>query len=577
MLDVVLISPDLDPTYFARNCSTNSFNSVDYTWNKTRAHLVARWKKITSTRQKHRVWRDRAKASYYRHRNQSPQPLPLKPNQDIIPTGVDTPVVYTFGSYRAEHIPLTESNFGFKFTAPIQPYVTDIVPCLNVFDVNRETLNPAQEGFATGTPSTRLPWDPVSVDPMEKNRRASAASRSSHCQRNEIENGLTPEQFLKKKKAEGVALVMAAFNKWLDKKLAVASYAYETAGASGNSTASGGIGSQGSGGNGQSERSSRRPKRQLDGGDLNNSLSGGDENGRDKGGNKRAKKDPEAGRKFACPFYKHDPRTHRKERTCCGPGWDSIHRLKEHLYRKHRLPKHACPRCGESFGGANGLTAHLRADITCKTVDIGPVDGIDEEMESKLKVRKTQSGLTEEERWLEIYLILFPKANREKIPSPYYDGTDGLGQATSAAEWKTMERRIRKELPKYVQKKVEHKFELVNMEMLEGLPGIIRDGLHELLGSSESPAESPAGSPKPASVAVDCLPPIVLEEPPHADATAAADEGESALTFDPLDYLTSGFGFQPDQFDFDSIFNCNETGSDSGYASGSTGRGVAFV
>lgn len=199
------------------------------------------------------------------------------------------------------------------------------MPCLKVFDVNGETLNSAQEGFATGTVLT---WDHRLVDPMEKNRKASAASRSSHCQRNETEHSLTPEQYLERKKAEGVALVMAEFNKWLDKRLAVITYAYETAGASGNPAAGGDPESQGSGGNGQPERPSRRPKRQLDGDDSNNSSTGGDENSRDQGGNKRAKKDPETGRKFACPFYKHDPRTHRKERTCCGPGWDSIHRLK---------------------------------------------------------------------------------------------------------------------------------------------------------------------------------------------------------------------------------------------------------
>lgn len=164
---------------------------------------------------------------------------------------------------------------------------------------------------------------------MEKNRGASAVLRSSHCQRNDIDSGLTPEQFLETKKAEGVARVMAEFNTWLDKRLDVITYAYETAGMSENPAAnSGSTGGQGSNGSGQSERSSRRPKRQYDEGDPNNSSSGGDENGRDNGGNKRAKKDTDTKKRFACPYYKHDPRTHRRERTCCGPGWDSIHRLK---------------------------------------------------------------------------------------------------------------------------------------------------------------------------------------------------------------------------------------------------------
>ncbi len=146
------------------------------------------------------------------------------------------------------------------------------MPCLGAFNVNKETLNLAQGGFATGTLSTRLPQDQKSVDPMEKAGRASAASQYGHCQHNEKNNDLTPEQFLEKKKKESVALQMAVFNKWLDKRLAVITYAYETAGATSGGSTADGTGNQNSG-NEQSERSPGRLKRQLDG-DDNNSSSG---------------------------------------------------------------------------------------------------------------------------------------------------------------------------------------------------------------------------------------------------------------------------------------------------------------
>lgn len=59
---------------------------------------------------------------------------------------------------------------------------------------------------------------------------------------------------------------------------------------------------------------------------------GGDEDGdgeRGGNGNKRARKDPEeAQRKFACPFYKHDPSKHKTSRACRFPGFASMHRLK---------------------------------------------------------------------------------------------------------------------------------------------------------------------------------------------------------------------------------------------------------
>jgi hypothetical protein len=37
---------------------------------------------------------------------------------------------------------------------------------------------------------------------------------------------------------------------------------------------------------------------------------------------------PLVDRKFACPFFKRHPDKHRKWRSCSGPGWDTIHRLK---------------------------------------------------------------------------------------------------------------------------------------------------------------------------------------------------------------------------------------------------------
>lgn len=38
--------------------------------------------------------------------------------------------------------------------------------------------------------------------------------------------------------------------------------------------------------------------------------------------------DSENGPRFACPFYKHDPNRYRNRRTCPGPGWPTVHRMK---------------------------------------------------------------------------------------------------------------------------------------------------------------------------------------------------------------------------------------------------------
>jgi hypothetical protein len=34
------------------------------------------------------------------------------------------------------------------------------------------------------------------------------------------------------------------------------------------------------------------------------------------------------GRKFACPFARHDPAKYGSVKTCCGPGWEDVHRVK---------------------------------------------------------------------------------------------------------------------------------------------------------------------------------------------------------------------------------------------------------
>jgi hypothetical protein len=54
----------------------------------------------------------------------------------------------------------------------------------------------------------------------------------------------------------------------------------------------------------------------------------------DDGPNKRRRvsitttEDSEVGPRFACPFYKHDPARYRNRRTCPGPGWPTVHRMK---------------------------------------------------------------------------------------------------------------------------------------------------------------------------------------------------------------------------------------------------------
>jgi hypothetical protein len=68
---------------------------------------------------------------------------------------------------------------------------------------------------------------------------------------------------------------------------------------------------------------------------------------------------------------------------------------------------------------ATELEDHLRSDTPCVKRDLIRVQGISEAQEKKLKERKkTSASLGEEQKWREIYMILFPNANKHALPSP---------------------------------------------------------------------------------------------------------------------------------------------------------------
>jgi len=125
--------------------------------------------------------------------------------------------------------------------------------------------------------------------------------------------------------------------------------------------------------------------------------------------------------KFACPYYKRNPRKYCKWTSCPGPGWDEIHRVKTHLYRRHMLPLQ-CPRCWETCATDAALQSHLQKDPPCaKTENLTLVEGITKEQEKRLRSRKKIGGkgsepATDEDKWREIYMILFPDDDREGIP-----------------------------------------------------------------------------------------------------------------------------------------------------------------
>ncbi|KAI1340029.1 hypothetical protein F5Y15DRAFT_61951 [Xylariaceae sp. FL0016] len=525
---------------------TNSITPSDRSWNTTSRSLVDKWHKLIINRRRSR--RSIVRASE-KHTHSVSRPL-------------------------LAGAPANSSSFS-TILASSQGNGR----CLGESDVDKEDLKPRHDGKTQGNRLDRYPSTISQVDPMEKNKTASDARQSSRSHReHQGEKNQTPEQYLAIKKQEAIESVMASFNKWLDKRFQCISYTIEACDASGGPTG----GSSGSNpigsGNGKSGGSSRRPKRQLDGEDQDDFSAGGDENGQERGGNKRAKKD-ESERRWACPYYKHDPNA-CKNRSCHGPGFSTIHRMKEHLYRAHRLPKHGCPRCSQPFNDTGDLTDHLRADEPCQKVEFKQLQGIDEVTEAKLRSRKRTVG-DDEQKWRDTYLILFPDASRRSVPSPYHETNDPITLSRNIERYKRVVKQVKKELPPLVQKRVERKFEKMSSDMLYNLNDIVRDALSEVFSGLSEDDRSPSATPVATSRAtspvslVDSQPSASLQDEPKntsLDLSLILDDPNGPLNliyldpFNPLD--CSGFNLG----DFDDGMFADKV-SDSGYASTSTRRG----
>ncbi|KAI0540446.1 hypothetical protein GGR58DRAFT_130039 [Xylaria digitata] len=126
--------------------------------------------------------------------------------------------------------------------------------------------------------------------------------------------------------------------------------------------------------------------------------------------------------RFACPYFKYNPTKYQTWQICPGPGWPDVHRVKEHLYRKHRQAKFRCVRCWTPFESEKDHINHQRATTPCELRDREPVEGFDADQEKQLKSRKKKNHIVSEvDRWKAVFQILFPHVSADKIPSPFYE------------------------------------------------------------------------------------------------------------------------------------------------------------
>lgn len=112
-----------------------------------------------------------------------------------------------------------------------------------------------------------------------------------------------------------------------------------------------------------------------------------------------------------------------KNWKCClgpGPGW-TIHRLKEHIHRKHSAGNYQCHRCRAEFENNSRLEEHQRSATPCpiQSKNEGDMEKID--AQQALQLKKKSRRMSDEEKWFEIYRIVFQPDATEELPSPYYE------------------------------------------------------------------------------------------------------------------------------------------------------------
>ncbi|KXH35482.1 hypothetical protein CSAL01_01563 [Colletotrichum salicis] len=390
------------------------------------------------------------------------------------------------------------------------------------------------------------------------------------------------DNYLAHRKKAFIKVFMAKVEDWLDDNVCPRDEAYEHDGdyqQASKSSRSGGT---------QRRAAKQRPvagqKRQLKGRDQeDDDASENDENNDRNRNKKRTKTDEDDDRrKFACPFYKHDPARYKSHRTCVGPGWHEIHRMKEHIYRKHRV--FTCTRCFEAFKSDGQLQDHLRAVVACsvrdkKTRKLDPSAGLDQDTEKHLRARATskKDGV---DKWYEVYYILFPGTQDvDNPPSPWYDET--AGDSNSEALKRQYVKFLRREMPNMIQRELESEldrhFEGFEEGIMNRLVGWIRASsarCADIFENILSPSQAAAlGDPETARSGSRASSPAALETDLTVGDGASVLEGMEPWTFGYPDFDWRTFP-SFDQYNMPQSFPSSDdqclTDPDSAYGTGST-------
>ncbi|RYP33005.1 hypothetical protein DL767_004916 [Monosporascus sp. MG133] len=357
---------------------------------------------------------------------------------------------------------------------------------------------------------------------LEMRSRDITGSPRSRQNNNQLADLGKVNEYLIHRKCIAIDRLMALLDKWLDSNPAFARHAQEGPASSSRCAASdkGDACSTGTG----PGHSSSRPKRGLPGSGMDGSDPSDDGDEKKERGNKRSRVDSPRAPPFACPFFKNDPSKHKHKQACTGPGWYSISRLKEHIYRCH-FQRYKCVRCYKACKCAEELEEHQRADVPCHKSNAKNNADITEAQHQLLR-KKPSAGKASTKQWTEIYQIIFPKA--KEIPSPYYEYEEGR----SSQEWDTMQayrELLRDDVTQRVRESLEARFDLIEDRLKADFVDIVRNALGDALKQHPDPRRSSrSGSAKAQQVGPSTS--------GASQATAVADTG-TPLSEDLLSYF----------------------------------------
>ncbi|RYP13273.1 hypothetical protein DL765_006947 [Monosporascus sp. GIB2] len=185
---------------------------------------------------------------------------------------------------------------------------------------------------------------------------------------------------------------------------------------------------------------------------------GGDGRGNAGRNRKVPRLDEPAQQKIACPFMKRHPVEFSTWRTCLGPGFSDINRMKEHLKRRH-YREHGCGRCGEHFKTNLLLQQHMRAVKPCPLREIETAMGFITQLQwNEISMKKRGAIL---DRWKEIYIILFPEVEESQIPGPFHDVSETADQLSRMINCDEFEAHMRADLPRRVLAQLNREFQIM--------------------------------------------------------------------------------------------------------------------